>query len=130
MKVLLLILNTSFVFFSIHFKGRRGLGTIFLFLLLIIIDFLLKVHCMFGQVAMVEQMMIVIVMVMLHQCGQFPLILQLMMDEQHSTMNPVHQHWHQHLAMEEVMILMRVGQCIPHCSLLMTIEHNTQTIAC
>jgi hypothetical protein len=47
---------------------------------------------MYGQVVMVEQVMIVIVTDMLHRCGQYQLIQRLMMVEQHFMMNLVHQH--------------------------------------
>ena len=59
---------------------------------------------MFGQVVMEERMMIAIVMDMRHPCGQSRLIPPSMMVEQHSMMNPVHQHWLPRSVMDEVMI--------------------------
>ena len=63
---------------------------------------------MFGQVVMVERMMIVIVMAMQHRCGQYRLILLSMMVEQHSMMNHVLRHWLLLSVMDEVMILKQV----------------------
>lgn len=55
-------------------------------------SFFLKVRFMFGLVAMVDRMMIVIVMVMLRRCGRSRSILLSTMVEQRSTMNLVLRH--------------------------------------
>jgi hypothetical protein len=55
----------------IYFQGRRGLGKRFDIMFNYLIFFIIKVLYMYGQVVMVEQVMIAIVMDMLHQCGQY-----------------------------------------------------------